>query len=155
MTTNSELSVSRLIKAPRSAVWEAWANPTHFEQWWIPAPIVCRVEKMELKPGGGFETLMSESGGEFKPHVEGCFLDIAFQKRIVFTTTLKEGWQPVEPWLALTAIITMEDEGSGTCYTARALHKSPEDGRKHEEMGFQKGWSSTIDQLEKIARKLS
>lgn len=91
MTTCNELAVSRLIKAPRSAVWQAWADARKFEQWWIPAPIVCWVEKMDLKPGGGFETLMSEDGDEFQPHVEGCFLDIVPQERIVFTTALKEG----------------------------------------------------------------
>lgn len=99
MATDNELSVSRLINAPRSVIWQAWANPKNFEQWWIPAPIVCRVEKMELKPGGGFKTLMSENGGEFKPHLEGCFLDIAPEERIVFTTALKERWVPAEPWL--------------------------------------------------------
>lgn len=154
MTSNNQLSISRLINAPRSTVWQAWANPKNFEQWWIPAPIVCRVEKMDLNPGGGFETLMSEDGGEFKPHVEGCFLDIVPQERIVFTTALKEGWEPAEPWLTLTSIITMEDEGSGTRYIARALHKNPEDSRKHEEMGFEEGWGSTIDQLAKLAEEL-
>jgi uncharacterized protein YndB with AHSA1/START domain len=151
MTATNELSVTRLIKAPRAAVWQAWANPEKFRRWWIPAPIECRVEKMDLKPGGGFVTLMKEEGGEFEPHLEGCFLDIAPQERIVFTTALKEGWEPVEPWLTLTSIITMADEAGGTRYVARALHKNPEDSRKHEEMGFEEGWGTTIDQLAKLA----
>lgn len=151
MTARDELSVSRLIKAPRSAVWRAWADPKCFEQWWIPAPILCRVVKMDLKPGGGFETLMSEDGAQFKPHVEGCFLDIIPRQRIIFTTALKEAWEPAEPWLTLTSIITMEDEGDGTRYVARALHKNPEDSRKHKEMGFEDGWGTAIDQLAKLA----
>lgn len=154
MTSQNELSVSRLINAPRSAVWQAWANPKNFEQWWIPAPIVCRVVKMDLKPGGGFETLMSENGREFKPHVEGCFLDIVPQKRIIFTTALKENWEPAEPWLTLTSIITMDDEGSATRYIARALHKNPEDSKKHAELGFAQGWGTAIDQLVNVAEKL-
>ena len=154
MPTNSELSISRLINAPRSAVWTAWANPQSFEQWWIPAPFVCRVEKMDMKPGGGFKTLMSENGGAFGPHMEGCFLDIVPQERIVFTTALREGWEPAEPWITLTAIITMEDEGRGTRYVARALHKNPEDSQKHHEMGFDEGWGSAIDQLAKLAGNL-
>lgn len=154
MSTHNELSVSRLIHAPRPAVWQAWANPRNFEQWWIPAPIACRVEKMDLKPGGGFETLMGDGRGAFKPHMEGCFLDIVHQERIVFTTVLKEGWKPAEPWLALTSIITMEDEGSGTRYIARALHKTPEDTRKHEELGFEEGWGTVIDQLARLAATL-
>lgn len=150
MTMGNELSVSRLIKAPRSAVWHAWANPRQFEQWWIPAPMTCRVKKMDLKPGGGFETLMSEDGSEFRPHVEGCFLDVTPQERIVFTTALKEGWEPAEPWLTLTSIITMDDEDGGTRYIARALHKNPEDRRNHKDMGFDEGWGSAIDQLARL-----
>ena len=95
----------------------------------------------KLRAGGGFETLMSENGGAYQPHVEGCFLDIVPQQRIVFTTLLKQGWQPIEPWLAMTSIITMEDEAGGTKYIARALHRNPTDSQKHEEMGFHKGWA--------------
>ena len=111
---------------------------------------------MDLRPGGSFETHMSEDGGAtFKPHVEGCFLDIVPEERIVFTTALVEGWRPFDPWLALTAIITMKDAGSSTHYTSRVLHKNAEDSQKHDEMGFQAGWGTTIAQLEKIAGKLA
>jgi uncharacterized protein YndB with AHSA1/START domain len=149
---DSELSISRLIRAPRSVVWRAWSERERFEKWWIPEPIRCKVIRMDLRPGGAFETHMSEDDGRtFQPHVEGCFLDVVPESRIVFTTCLTEGWRPFEPWLAMTAIITMEDEGRDTRYTARALHKNAEDSRKHHEMGFDAGWGAAIDQLEKIA----
>lgn len=154
-TENSELTISRVIQAPRSVVWKAWSEKKHFEKWWIPDPIKCKVAKMDMMPGGGFETLMSENGEEFQPHVEGCFLEIVPQERIVFTTVLTEGWHPHDPWLAMTAIITMEDAGSGTRYTARALHKNPEDSNKHRDMGFEEGWGTTIAQLEKLAMQLA
>ena len=68
----------------------------------------------------------------------------------------KEGWRPADdPWLAMTAIMTMEEEGGATRYTARALHKSEVDSRKHEEMGFEDGWGTCIDQLGKIVEKLA
>ncbi len=152
---NSELTISRTIHAPRSMVWAAWTEKEHFSKWWIPEPIKCKVVKMDMRPGGGFETQMSENGGEFKPHVEGCFLEIVPEKRIVFTTVLTENWKPYDPWLALTAIITMEDKGGTTKYTARVLHKNPEDSRKHQEMGFEEGWGKTIDQLEKLVTTLT
>ncbi|MCB1930095.1 MAG: SRPBCC family protein [Rhodocyclaceae bacterium] len=153
--TTSELTISRLIKAPRSAVWAAWSNPEHFAKWWIPEPIRCKVVQMDMRPGGGFETEMSESDGPFQPHVKGCFLEVVQAERIVFTTVLVEGWRPFEPWLAMTAIISMADEGSGTRYTARALHRNEKDSKKHDEMGFQDGWGTTIDQLGKCAMQLS
>src|SRR5690606_18949509 len=141
--------------APPSTVWKAWSKPEHLAKWWIPAPIECKVVKLDLRPGGGFETLMREGGGAFQPHVEACFLDIVPAQRMVWTTTLAEGWQPIEPWLALTAIITLEAEGNATRYSARVLHKTPADSRKHEELGFHEGWGTTIDQLAAFAERLS
>lgn len=152
---NSELTISRIIRAPRSAVWAAWSQPEHFEKWWIPEPIRCKAVKMDLRPGGGFETRMSEDEGRtFKPHVEGCFLEVVPQERLVFTTALTENWRPFDPWLALTAIITMEDAGRDTQYTARVLHKNAEESRKHQDMGFEEGWGTTIEQLGKFAATL-
>jgi uncharacterized protein YndB with AHSA1/START domain len=152
MASDSELMISRIIKAPRAAVWRAWAEPLQFAKWWIPAPWICRVVKMDLQPGGGFETLMAEPGKEFQPHLDACFLDVVPMERIVFTTVLREGWQPCEAWLAMTGIMTMQDEGAHTRYVARALHKGPEDSQKHAEMGFDEGWGMAIDQLEAVAR---
>ncbi len=149
----SELTIARFINTPPATVWTAWSTPEHLEKWWIPAPIECRVIKLDLRPGGGFETKMREGGGEFQPHVEACFLEIVPQSRLVFTTVLTEGWQPAEPWLALTAIITFEAEGSGTRYAARVLHKNAADSRKHEEMGFHEGWGAVIGQLAAFAEQ--
>lgn len=146
-TEHAELTISRFINAPPTAVWKAWSTPEHLAKWWISAPIECQVVKLDLRPGGGFETRMREGAGDFQPHVDGCFLEIVPGARLIFTTVLTEGWQPAEPWLALTAIISFEAEGSGTRYTARVLHKHAADSRKHEEMGFHEGWGTAIDQL--------
>jgi len=147
MSADTELSISRFINAPRDRVWRAWSSPDHLAKWWIPAPIECQVVKLDLRPGGGFETRMREGGADFKPHVEGCFLDVVTECRLVFTTVLKEGWQPTDPWLALTAIITFEEDGSGTLYSARVLHRTPAESRKHDDMGFQEGWGTAIGHL--------
>jgi len=150
----ADLAISRLIKAPPAAVWRAWAEREHFEKWWIPHPIECRAVKLDLRPGGGFETHMREGGGEWQPHVEGCFLAVEPEERLVFTTMLSEGWRPIEPWLGLTAIITLAPEEGGTRYSAQVMHKTPEDARKHAEMGFEEGWGTAIGQLGAIAPTL-
>jgi len=151
---SSTLTISRFIDAAPAKVWRAWSRPEHLAQWWIPQPIECEVVKLDLRPGGGFETRMREGGGAFQPHVEGCFLDIVPERRLVFTTVLAEGWKPIEPWLALTAIITFDPEGQGTRYAARVLHKTPADSRKHDEMGFQEGWGTAIGQLAAFVERL-
>lgn len=150
MSNGTELTISRLIKAPPSMVWDAWSDPARLTKWWIPAPIECRVDTLDLRPGGGFVTRMREGGGDWQPHVDGCFLDAIPERKLVFTTVMTEGWQPVDPWLALTAILTFEPQDGGTLYAARVLHKSPEDSAKHDAMGFHDGWGTAIGQLARL-----
>lgn len=149
-----ELTISRFIAAPPALVWKAWSDAGHFARWWIPAPIECQVVKLDLRPGGGFETRMRENGDAFLPHVEGCFLDVVPEARLVWTTVLTEGWKPADPWLALTAIITLLPQDGGTLYSARVLHRNAGDARKHAEMGFDDGWGTVIDQLADVAAGL-
>jgi uncharacterized protein YndB with AHSA1/START domain len=147
MTDPTELTIARQIAAPPAAVWDAWRDPAKLEKWWIPAPLACRVDQLDLRPGGGFVTRMREGGGDWQPHLDGCFLEAVPNERLVFTTVMTEGWQPAEPWLAMTAILTFEAKDGGTLYSSRVLHKSPEDAAKHEEMGFQDGWGTVLGQL--------
>ncbi len=141
-----DLTISRVIKASRSAVWDAWAKPSSFEKWWVPAPARCRVVEMDLKPGGSFLTQISEGPGEFVPHMAGCFLAVDRLDRIVFTTALVGGWRPAEePFI--TAIITLADHPEGTQYGAHVMHKNNADREMHQELGFYDGWGTVIGQL--------
>ncbi|WGF89861.1 SRPBCC family protein [Marinivivus vitaminiproducens] len=151
---DADLTIARFIDAPPAAVWQAWSRPEHLARWWIPAPIECRVVTLDLRPGGGFVTKMREDDGPFKPHLDACFLEVVPERRLAFTTALSAGWRPAEPWLLLTAIVTLEPERRGTRYAARVLHKSPADARRHETLGFHDGWGTVIDQLAALAPRL-
>lgn len=141
-----DLTISRVIKAPRSALWSAWTDPTKFEKWWIPAPARCEVAQMDLSPGGAFETRISEEGGAFGPHLSGCFLAVDPQERIVFTNALLGDWRPAENAF-MTAIITFKDHPLGTDYAAHVMHRNNADRTMHENLGFNDGWGTVIEQL--------
>lgn len=148
MTQSSDLdlTISRIIKAPRQNVWNAWTDRASFEQWWVPAPAKCRVVEMDLRPGGSFVTEISEQGGTFTPHLNACFLAIDELERIVFTDALVGGWRPAEqPFM--TAIITLQDHPLGTDYTAFVMHKNVADRDMHAQMGFYDGWGTVAEQL--------
>lgn len=141
-----DLTLTRVIKAPRQAVWQAWAQPAQLAQWWVPAPAQCQVRTLDLWPGGAFETLYSEDGAQFDPHLSGCFLDVVEGERLVFTDTLLGGWRPAEtPFM--TAVITLRDHPEGTEYAAHVMHKSQADRANHEAMGFFDGWGTVVAQL--------
>ena len=153
MSIDKDLTLSRIIKAPRSAVWKAWKDPEHFVKWWAPMPVITKSDKHELYPGGGFDTTMTLEDGTVEC-VVGCFLEVIENERIVFTDALQGGWRPNEDTF-FSAIITLEEHPDGTLYTATVLHKNEEDCQKHEDMGFYDGWGTALEQLRKIAEGLA
>lgn len=150
-----DLTISRIIEAPREAVWDAWADPASFEQWWLPAPEKCKVEAMELEAGGALRTLMSSEGGDWQPHLNACFLAVDELERIVFTNALTAGWRPASGKLLMTAEITLADHPSGTEYTSYVMHEDSDGRDLHEEMGFQDGWGTVMGQLATLVESRS
>nr|WP_314262038.1 SRPBCC family protein [uncultured Devosia sp.] len=149
MTIDSErdLEITRVIKAPRERIWAAWTNAASFEKWWIPAPALCRVVELDVRPGGAMVTQMSEGDGQaFVPHMDACYLAVDERRRIVFTNALTGGYRPAaQPFI--TGVITLEDHADGTLYRALAMHKNPDDRTKHAELGFYDGWGAVTEQL--------
>lgn len=149
-----DLVISRLVRAPRAKLWTAWTDPALLKEWWCPKPWTTEVRAFELRPGGAFHTFMRGPDGGTSDN-PGCFLELVAQQKIVMTSMLTGGWRPATPWLAMTAIVTMADEGGGTRYVATVMHPDAATKARHEEMGFFQGWNTCIDQLEAFARKLS
>lgn len=153
MDEKHALEISRVIAVPRARVWRAWADPKMLAEWWCPKPWTTEVRAFEFRAGGDFYTFMrGPDGGESDN--PGCFLEVVPEERIVFTSMLTGGYRPATPWLGMTAFFTLADEGAGTRYVARVLHRDEADAKKHEEMGFFDGWNTCITQLEDFARGL-
>lgn len=152
--SDSDLEISRLLSAPRGKIWRAWSDAALLAEWWCPKPWQTTVRGFDMRPGGAFDTLMTGPNGETSDN-PGIFLEIVPGERIVTTWMLTAGWRPATPWLGLTAIFTMADEGTGTRYTARALHRTAEEAQKHVDMGFHEGWGICMDQLDAFAQTLS
>ncbi|MBK7530948.1 SRPBCC family protein [Piscinibacter sp.] len=149
----NDLVISRLLKAPRAALWRAWTEPALLQDWWCPKPWTTQVKAFDLRAGGDFHTFMQGPDGGTSDN-PGCFLEIVPGARIAFTSQLVGGWRPGTPWMAFTAIITMADEADGTRYTATVMHPDEATRARHEELGFFEGWNLCIDQLEALARQL-
>ncbi|GAB4005917.1 SRPBCC family protein [Glycomyces albus] len=154
MNPDLDLNLERVIRAPREAVWNAWTDPDRFAQWWLPAPMRCRVDRLEVRPGGAMVTRMSEDGVEFVPHMDASFLVVDERERIVFTNAIDGAWRPAAPEpVAMTAEITLADHADGTEYRVVVRHGDPAARRKHEELGFFDGWGAVIAQLAEVAER--
>lgn len=140
-----DLTLSRIIRASRAKVWDAFADPGKLVQWWIPRPMTMRVVAFDLRAGGAFETTMSEDGGRYTPHIQGCFLAVDPEERLVFTETMTADWRPSQGFI--TAHLYFRDHADGTEYFAHVMHKDGADRAKHEELGFFEGWGTVARQL--------
>ncbi len=142
------MSRTRVIRAPRKRVWDAWTDPASLAQWWIPAPLRCRVEELDVRAGGAFVTRMSEDGDTFVPHLDACFLVVEDYERIVFTNALDSAWRPANPQpVAMTAEIVLRDHPDGTDYRVVVRHGDPAARERHADLGFADGWGTVTGQL--------
>ncbi|GAA3737635.1 SRPBCC family protein [Plantactinospora mayteni] len=148
MNPDLDLALERIIRAPRAVVWRAWTDPSRFAKWWLPAPTLCRVDRLEVRPGGGLVTRMSDDGVEFVPHMDASFLVVDELERIVFTNAIDSAWRPTRPApVPMTAEITLTDHPDGTNYRVVVRHGDPAARARHEELGFAEGWGSVTKQL--------
>ena len=146
---SNDFIVTRLIKAPARALWNAWTVPEHLEKWWCPKPITCKVINFDPRPGGAFDLLMRMPNGEEMAQT-GAFLAVQPEERIVFTTALTDQWRPAASFLPITAYISMTQEGGSTRYVTRVLYKNEQERQQLGDMRFEDGWSQAISQLAEL-----
>jgi len=145
-----ELTLMRVIDAPRERVFRAWTE--QFSLWWGPHGMTTPFCEMDLRPGGVFRTVMRAPDGKEYP-TKGVFLEVVAPERIVFTDAFGPGWEP-SPDVFFTAITTLEEmPGGRTKYTARALHWTAANRVAHERMGFFQGWGESLDRLAALVTK--
>ena len=147
-----ELSLTRLIDAPREKVYRAWTQPDLLMQWFAPKPWSTVRADVDLRPGGGNVLVMADPEGNEYPN-PGQYLEIVPNEKLVFTDAYVGDWEP-SPKPFMTVTLTFKDEGGKTRYTAVAKHWTVEDRKAHEAMGFHEGWGQCADQLEALVKTI-
>ena len=145
---NTDFVLERFIDAPRHLVWEALTKPEHLKEWYMPKAwgAVARCE-LDVRPGGAFSIDIAVGEGQEVPNL-GCFLDVVPMERLVWTSMLFPGYRPaVFDDIPITAIVTMETEGTGTRYVFTALHRNVADFEKDKTSGWQQGTEIAADQF--------
>jgi uncharacterized protein YndB with AHSA1/START domain len=151
MNPDLDLGLQRVIGAPPATVWRAWTDPSRLAQWWVPAPMVARVDRLEARPGGALVTSMSDDGERFVAHMDAAFLVVDEHERLVFTNAIDSHWRPSSPTpVAMTAEITFGAHPEGTDYRVVVRHGDPAARARHEQLGFLDGWGSVTAQLQRL-----
>ena len=122
------------------------------KQWFAPSPYTVPVAEMDVRPGGSNLVVMRGPDGTESAN-RGVYLEIVKNERLVFTDAYSKAWEPSDkPFM--TVVLSFEQEGGNTKYTARVLHWTVADREAHERMGFHQGWGQSTDQLAAPVAKL-
>jgi uncharacterized protein YndB with AHSA1/START domain len=143
-----DFAIERFIDAPTRLVWEALTKAEHLKEWYMPREWgrVSHAE-LDLRPGGIVRIDISVANGPEVPNL-GCVLEVVPMQRLVWTSMLFPGYRPaVFDDIPITAIMTIESEGTGTRYVFTALHRDASDLEKNMESGFYKGTEIAIEQF--------
>ena len=81
-----DLLLERTVDVPREKVWRAWTDTEQMVKWFCPRPWKTVYAKMELYPGGAFDTTMESPEGQQFPGF-GCILEVVENERLTWTST--------------------------------------------------------------------
>jgi len=111
-------------------VYRAWTEPTLLQRWFAPGPWTTPHAELDVWPGGASKVVMRSPDGNDMP-CPGVYLEVVPNRRLVFTDAYTSAWQPsAKPFM--TVILTFEEEGGKTRYTARVRHWTVADRETHE-----------------------
>ena len=154
MSADRELILTRLIDAPREKVYRAWTDPELLKQWFAPLPYTTPVGRDRRAAG------RRQPHRHARPRRQGH----AQPRRLSRGRARTSGWSSPTPTPKrgsrrekpfMTVILTFEDEGGKTRYTARVRHWTVADREAHEKMGFHQGWGICTDQLAALVARIS
>lgn len=139
-----ELVITRVFDAPRTAVYNAWADPEQMVKWLGPKGFTSKIIKMDARPGGAYRFYMRDpQGGDHWQ--QGVFREIVEFERIVQTYAWADAaGNPTGPETLLT--VTFEDHGAKTRLT---LHQAVFESVTARDM-HRGGWTSALDRLDEV-----
>lgn len=117
-TETRELTVSRVIEAPRDRVYEAFLDPEELAQWMHPGGFSAEVHHLDPEEGGTYRITMRGEAGEMSDHSHsygGTFEELVPGERIVQREV------PEAPGMdgEMTVTIEFDEVPAGTDVTVR------------------------------------
>lgn len=115
-----ELVTSRVIAAPRSRVYAAFADPAQLARWWGPEGFTNTFETFDLHPGGTWRFVMHGPDGADYPN-ESVFVEVVPEQRVVFNHVSSPAFE---------MSITFSDHGPRTAVGWRQRFASADECRR-------------------------
>jgi len=140
-----EVTITRLVDAPRPLVFKAWTDPAMLAQWWGPKGFTNPVCEFDARLGGRFRIHMRAPDGTIYP-MRGEIREFVPMERLVFTNmAVDAGNKPIIEGLT---VVTFADEGGKTRLTVQTRGTAVVEYAVAHLQGMEMGWTMSIDKLE-------
>jgi uncharacterized protein YndB with AHSA1/START domain len=142
MVPGSEVSITRVFKAPRSLVYRAWTDPELLRHWFSPRRCSLEIQRYDARPGGSYRlTVRDPEFGDCA--CWGVFLEAAAPERLVYTAEVEEGMRHPE-WPVRTVVTVLFAEHQGK--TEVSLRQTVSEALARE-TGALPSWHEMLDRL--------
>lgn len=133
--TAQEITITRVVDAPRELVWKAWTEPDQLARWWGARGWSNPLETitMDVRPGGTFRvtSVSDEDGSEMTS--QGVYREVVEPGRLVLEEPAEDGWHE-----GAVSVVTLTDLGDGrtelvlrtTIHTSDEMRSVAEAGMK-------------------------
>lgn len=140
----AEVTLSRLIAAPRAQVWRAWTEAGQLKTWWGPNGFSTPICTIDARAGGTLLIVMrGPDGAEYA--MRGTYDDVMPLSRLAYRFLAFD----TDGRIALDGhtIVTFADDEGGTqlIVHSRATALIAHASRMLD--GMQPGWTQTLDRL--------
>jgi len=141
-----DVVLTREFDAPRELVFRTYTDPAAIPHWWGPRRLTTIVDRMDVRPGGGWRFVQRDAAGdEFAFH--GAYHEVTPPERLVQTFEF-EGM----PGHVVLETITFEDLGGRTRLTTRSVFQTVEDRDEMVASDMEQGAVESMDRLEELLR---
>jgi uncharacterized protein YndB with AHSA1/START domain len=134
----TELSLTRVIRAPREKVFAAWTDPEALKKWWGPGPVTCPEAHIDLRVGGRYRLANLHPDGSVT-WISGRFERIRAPEELVYTWSISA--VAGEPTLVHVRFLAHEEGTELVLKHERFAREAVRD--MHLE-----GWSSCLEKLQ-------
>ena len=150
--TDRQLLLSRILRAPRELVWEAFTQPEHIAQWWGPKGWQATVHEMDVRVGGvwrySFRGVGQETGQE--RWVKATYQKVTKPEELIYLNEFTDESGIPLPGESSAGLVTasFKDLGQQTELVATIAFPTTAALAQAINMGTVRGTTETWDRLE-------
>jgi uncharacterized protein YndB with AHSA1/START domain len=153
--TTKTVFVNREFAADRSLVWDAFTKQEILDQWWAPKPWESKTKSMDFRVGGRrLYAMVSPEGQEHWSIQEFTSISPTTNFKMLSAFADKDEnintEMPTSDW-----DLSFNEQNGTTTVNIIIKHKALTDLEKMLEMGFQGGFTMTLNYLETLLTTLS